>query len=190
LGASLLTLSLIGCATNTTQAFFANRSSLVAWENHSKLAILLDLDGLRKAGRCFAIDGHAVQEGEGLVLAFHRQRGKRFVADSAIFEYLTMHLPEAEEGDCIELPAGGTAFYSYGGLAFPSRSGCIGYATSGFVRIEEVRNSAIRASLDLEIKSISPRGAKEECGPISIHEKLRFRRMSPRDRLSCIGSPE
>ena len=185
-----LAVSLAGCAANSAQNLFASHSSLVALENHSKLATHLDLAGLREVGDCFAIDGHAVQEGEGLVLAVRRERGKALVADSDIFDYLTVYLPEAKEGDRIELPAGGTAFYSYGSLAFPSRTGCIGYATSGSIEIEKVGKLAIRASLDLEIKPISPRGVKNDCGPFRVHEKIRFRRMGPRDGLSCIGSPD
>lgn len=134
------------------------------------------------------IDGHAVQQGDGLVFAIYRDQSRRWTADADSFEYLTIYLPGTEVEKSWSFPAEGMAFYSSGTPSFPSRSGCLGYATGGQIDLDGVRGSTIRATLEVEFQTISPRGIKKDCGTLSFREEVRFRRIEKWPNKSCLGS--
>lgn len=180
----------IGCVSSQTRAAFRAHSSLIQHQLHSRVSSNLNPTQLREVGDCFAIDGHSVQEGDGLVLAFYRDRSRRWTADTDSFEYLTIYLPGVIMDGHRSLPEEGIAFYSSGTPSFPSRSGCLGYATGGQLELYDVRGSTIRASLDLQFQTISPRGIKNVCGPLTFHQELRFRRIEKWSNRSCLGSPD
>lgn len=186
---ALLLLSSTACVTRSTRNLFATASSLANQATHSEIAADLVPARLRAVGDCFVLEGHAVEPGDDWVLGIYDFRAIWLIADGASYEYLTIQLPGgAARGRRVQFPSEGTAFYSSGAPSFPSRSGCVGYASAGHVELKRMGSSRIRADLDLEVQSISPRDYQGACGPKRIRKTVSFRRVEVWPNPACIAS--
>ncbi len=171
----LAALSIEGCVADRERLIYVPEADFKTAAAHTKISARLDATILREEGRSFPLDGHVVESGSGLVLAVYRDRIRRFTSDGDSFEYLTIQLSPKFK-PVYAIPEDGVAFYSSGSRSFLSRSGCVGYARSGTVKIEEFEPSGMRAVLELDFQTISPVGVDEECDPIVLRETFRFKR--------------
>src|SRR5437016_6134971 len=136
------------------------------------------------------ITGHRVIEGDETVIGYRVwSRTLIPIPDMARFEKLTILLrttnDEARfdvEGDKV------LAFWSEGGAAFWRQTGCLGYASHGFVRLERAKEEQVRVTVSLLFDLRSPHGWDKECGRRQVKKCFLVREKKVKDLTPWEGS--
>jgi hypothetical protein len=160
-----------GCATSTEEWLAVNGGQLQEEARHRDLLARILADNVPQLGyeqKEFVVTGHRIVPGAGAVFAFRSfDPGPILGVDRAGFLKLTGFVPQSlmKVGGEIRIPAtnGPFVFLSTSSSNFPGASGCYGYASSGFIRIDSIASEALTATMDLQFRLFSPLGHAQEC---------------------------
>ena len=187
---ALVMFALASCVSDDWKTVYQTPAALTRISSHAELQGHFTKSNVHQLGDCFVLEGHTTADGTGLVLASRHNASSRLRADSSSFEYLTIYIRHPGSGKLTaSFPQDAMAFYSSGNLDFPSRSGCVGYAPNGSIEYEMISDSSVRATVNLELELLSPRGYKGECSRQVVNEKWIFKRVSRIDPAHCAATP-
>ncbi len=166
----------LSCASRS-EYFVVRGASLTALEQHTALASQI-VQGREVSGLGdLVLSGHEITGGPGTVLAWRSfTPGIPIATDQGAFTKISIYIPGFSEGPmAVELgeTSGVVAFYSSGSSAFPGRSGCVGYARRGSIRLGMSAGGERTVELQLEVDRRSPSGWAEECGGLEIKQRGR-----------------
>lgn len=185
---------LAGCTSRTYDetAIFVENAKLSEAALHSVARKSAGKTSARPVHDDIAIIGHRISRGEGVVLGTRAlETAYRLFppVDYASFNKMTIYFPRSLasiDGE-VDLTAPGiTALWSDSSATIVNVNGCIGYITTGHMRVRSKTSTVVTAEVDAEF---SPRRVwgGEECEPVQIKKVYKFVRVDLDDLTSWQG---